>query len=299
MSAQDGAEDALRRHRLLALVDGEGSAGAAAGGGRGTADAPALLSRLGRVCTVAVSEVRVDGAGVTVMGSLEAGVGGARDQIAATGRLTQQLEDLQLTTGEGPCLDAYRGGLPVLAGDIAAEPARWLGFGPEAVRAGVAALFSLPLQVGAVRLGTLDLHRLTTGPLTREQLADALALAALATEALLDLTDSGNGAAQEDDGDVQDAAASLTGWLPDVHADVHIAAGMVSARAGVDVATALLRVRAHAFSHSEPIHDVARRIIARDLVLDRSGTPEPGPPPEDGHEPSPETPAPDPEGEDP
>jgi hypothetical protein len=103
------------------------------------------------------------------------------------------------------------------------------------------AVFSLPLQVGVIRLGTLDLHRCTTGRLSVEQLADALAL-----------------------------RAGSPGWLPDVHADVHIASGMVSAQQGIDVRAALLRIRGYAFAHDQPIQQVARHIIDRDLALGRA-----------------------------
>ncbi len=57
------------------------------------------------------------------------------------------------------------------------------------------------------------------------------------------------------------------GWLPGVHAEVHQASGMVSAREGVDVGEALLRIRGYALAHSVPLDEVARRIVDRDLVL--------------------------------
>jgi GAF domain-containing protein len=237
--------DEVRRRRLVALLD----------------DHAGWQERLERVCVVTVGLVGVDGAAVTVMGSVRAGLDGHRDQLAATGPLSRRLEDLQLTAGEGPCMDAFRDGRPVLIADLAGEPSRWLGFGSEASAAGVSAVFSLPLQVGAIRLGTFDLHRRSAGPLSHEQLADALAMASLATEALLELAEQGS--APEPGGGREVAA----GWLPDVHADVHAASGMVSAQTGSDVRSALLRIRAHAFGNGEPIHEVARRIIDRDLTF--------------------------------
>ena len=82
-----------------------------------------------------------------------------------------------------------------------------MGFGPEALRLGAAALFSLPLQIGAVRLGTLDLHRATPGDLSRDQLADALTVASLGTEILLEL--AGHAAPGHDAGRTADSAALL------------------------------------------------------------------------------------------
>jgi hypothetical protein len=273
-----GAEG--RRGRLLALLEGHA-------GGKGEAEpvdgtAPRLVARLERLCLVAVDELGVSGAGVTVMASVPGGLAGHRDQIYATGDLARRLEDLQLTAGEGPCLDALRDGVPVLVADLVAAPGRWLGFGPEAVAVGAAAVFSLPLQVGAVRLGTLDLHRDTVGGLEGDRLADALLLAGLATEVLLELAHE-----SRDDGEAggglpeHGGSSGAAGWLTDVHATVHQASGMVAAREHIGVGEALLRLRAHAFTHSEPITRVAQRVIDRDLVLPHHDHPDdpsgPGP----------------------
>lgn len=220
---------------------------------------------LTRVCALAVSEVGVSGAGVTVMGSVAEGIAGRRDQVACHGAASRRLEDLQLTTGQGPCLDAFAAGAPVLVGDLEVEASRWPGFAPEALAFGVLAVFSLPLQVGAVRLGTLDLYRETVGPLTSTQLDASLMLGGLVTETLLEHTDD-----EADGGGPDDA-----GWLADVHAEVHQASGMVSVAEQIGVGDALVRIRAYAYAHDRPIAEVAARIIARDLVLS-----DPGPDPD-------------------
>jgi hypothetical protein len=289
--AFDFEGDGARWHRLVALLEGTTAGddatsidldGAIAPVDRAGHDAGQSVperrrDRLGRVCALSVSQVGVSGAGVTVMGSVEGGLAGHRDQLWATCPLARRLEDLQLTAGEGPCLDAYDAGAPVLVGDLDAEKTRWLGFGLEAIAAGVAAAFSLPLQVGAIRLGTLDLHRTTRGLLTRPQLADALVLATLAAEILLELlgdTDPGTDSRPNPGrGDIPGTMGHLprsSGWLPDVHAEVHLASGMVAARDNVAIGEALLRLRGHAFAQSESISQVARQIIDRDLVLDHS-----------------------------
>src|SRR3954447_12277297 len=99
-----------------------------------------------------------------------------------------QLEELQFTLGEGPCVDASRTGRPVLVPDLAAtSPGIWPQFGAGADAAGLRAVFALPLQVGGIRLGVLDLYRRSAGALSREELADALSFADAATQLLLDL----------------------------------------------------------------------------------------------------------------
>lgn len=278
MGSDDGgdpvltAEAGARRGRLSRLVaaapvrEDDETRDLATPAGRG---AHAVRARLARVCAVAVTELGVDGAGVTVMSSVPAALSGHRSRLASSDGLSRRLDELQLTLGEGPCVDAFRDGVPVLAGDLAVEAGRWMWFAPGCVAAGVAAVFSLPLAVGAVRLGTLDLHRTAPGPLSRGQLADALVLAQMATEALLELA-AGPAA---DPGSWRSA-----GWLPDVHGAVHVASGMVATRAGLDVGTALVRIRAYAFARGEPINDVARRIVDRSLMLDAPDDPDGGAP---------------------
>src|SRR3954469_19686725 len=102
---------------------------------------------LAQVCAAAVTGVRVDGAGVTVM------VGPTvRETVHATDGIAADLEELQLTLGEGPCLDSFAGGGPALAADLHLPEyvARWPAFTPAAIDDGVRAVFALPLQIGAI-----------------------------------------------------------------------------------------------------------------------------------------------------
>ena len=263
------------RHRRFAqLIVGSPAAPgelAVVAGGRPETDR--LRARLDRLCALVATELAVDGAGVTVLAGVPAR-DGTRTQLSTVGHLTARLDELQLTTGEGPCLEAHDTGVPALVPDLGAERGRWLGFTPEALAIGARALFSFPLQVGAARLGTLDLNRTTPGPLSKAELADGLTLATLATELLLSLVETATTPAH---GVPEDQ--STVGWLPDVHADVHVASGMVAAYTGIDVREALLQLRAYAFRTGEPLNAVARRVIDRDLVLDRLDQ---SPPPENG-----------------
>ena len=138
---------------------------------------------LRRLCTALIAALPVDGAGVALMTPAgHAGLVVASDAPAAA------MEDLQQTLGEGPCLDASRDGRPVLLPDLVESSAnRWPAFTMSAADAGIAAVFAFPLQVGAIRLGVLDLYRRTTGSLDRLELAEALDFASAATTILLEL----------------------------------------------------------------------------------------------------------------
>lgn len=179
-----------------------------------------------------------------------------RGSLCTTDKVSALIEDLQYTLGEGPCVDAYRQNRPVLEPDLA-HPAtsRWVAFGGPALDAGARAVFGFPLQVGAARLGALNLYRDRAGALTDHQHADALVMADIAAQAVLVL--------QADAPPGKLAAALDTS--ADFHYVVHQAAGMVAAQLDVSVAQALIRLRAYAFGNNRPLHEVARDVVAREL----------------------------------
>jgi hypothetical protein len=174
----------------------------------------------------------------------------------ASDQLASELEELTLTLGEGPGVDTVAGSL-VLVADLTSPECltRWPVFAPAAVAAGVRAVFALPLQVGAIRLGVLDLYRARPGDLDGEQLADALVLADTACALLLD--------AGEHD------RPHLDGRRPEQasphHPEVHQATGMITVQLGVTAAVALIRLRAYAYAHDRRLRDVAGDVVARRL----------------------------------
>ncbi|MFC4857792.1 GAF and ANTAR domain-containing protein [Actinophytocola glycyrrhizae] len=202
---------------------------------------------LGRICGLCVTELAVTGARVRVLSptSTEGGLVHASDALAA------RLDDLVVMAGVGPSAEAFEQGRPVLVADLAANGARWPGFTADAVAAGAAAVFSFPLQVGAVRLGVLELHRDLAGSLTSAQLVDALLLADVATDVIF-----------------HDLHGTALPGLVDIRAEVHQATGMVAVDLKVSLAVALLRIRGHAFAHQRTLAEVAKDIIERRLRLD-------------------------------
>jgi hypothetical protein len=198
--------------------------------------------------------VGVDGAGVTGMASSS-----ARETVHATDAVAAVLEELQLTLGQGPCMDTFSDGGPVLAVDLRLRESlnRWPAFTPAALDSGVRAVFALPLQVGAIRLGALDLYRTRAGGLSSHELADALIFAETVCMLLLD----GAAGAQPD-------TAELA-WQrddPTAHqAVVHQATGMVLVQLRVSAEAAFARLRAYAYVHDRRLADVARDVVERRL----------------------------------
>jgi len=164
------------------------------------------------------------------------------------------VEELQFTLGEGPCIDAFNSGGPVLISDLARSSenaSRWPVFSRAAVVAGVRALFAFPIQIGAIRIGALDLYRVEPTALTPAQLSAALKLSDVVAVSLLDLR-SGNTTARGDGGPV---GASY-------RLEVHQATGMVMAQLGVGIDEAFVRLRGYAFARDISVADLARDIVA-------------------------------------
>lgn len=206
----------------------------------------------------------MSGAGIMLMsGDLPQG------SVCTTNDVSDIIEQLQYALGEGPCVDAYREDRPVLEPDLAVPRThRWPAFSGPALDAGVRAIFGFPLQVGAVRLGALNLYCDEPGPLTDEQHADALVMADVAAQAVLVL---------QADAPPGVLAAELEAGA-DFQYVVHQATGMVAAQLEVGVAQALIRLRAHAFGNDRPLREVAQDVVARKLRFDaRSGEQDPGP----------------------
>jgi hypothetical protein len=216
------------------------------------------------VCAVAVGCAQAGGAWVTVSG-------GRRPDFAVcvTGPVSEQLAELQLTLGEGPCHDVLASAAPVLAADLADEESgrRWPGFAASAGRLGAGAVFAFPLSIGAIRAGVMGLYRPLPGPLPHARFGDALILADAAALLLLDgLRHDGDGAAAAAGG------LPVNGQSPDLalhRAEIDQATGMLTLQLGAGIAEAFARLRAYAYVNDRRLADVASDIVARRLRLHR------------------------------
>src|SRR6266702_4046978 len=188
-------------------------------------------------CVAAVEAVEVTGAWLSAADGAEMG-----HLLRVTDEVSEQLAELQLTLGEGPCSDAAAVGGPVLSSDLGDAEAVgcWPVFAPAARQAGAAAVFAFPLRIGAIRAGVMGMYRDRPGSLSDFQLGDALAFADTATMLMLDSADQ---------------------------AEVDQATGMVTEQLGVGIAEAFVRLRAHAYAYDRRLGDLARDIVARRVRL--------------------------------
>jgi GAF domain-containing protein len=189
--------------------------------------------------------------------------------VCTSNSVSDLIEQLQYSLGEGPCVDAYHEDEPVLEPDLA-EPSRprWPAFSGPAIDAGVRGVFGFPLRVGAVRLGALNLYCDRPGPLTDDQHADALVMAEVAAQSVL---------AMQANAPPGELAAALEAGA-DFQYVVHQASGMVAVQLQVSLGQALIRLKAYAFGNGRALSDVAADVVDRRLRFDdASGEKDPGP----------------------
>jgi hypothetical protein len=198
---------------------------------------------------------------------------GVHGMAAASDPATERIEELQFTLGEGPCVDAFAARRPVLIPELdMAALHRWPAYTPAVTDAGVRAVFAFPLQVGAARLGVLDVFRSRSGPLSRTELGQAFTFADLAITALLDgqerttVTSDGQGETDQRDG------PDGLGRAFEHSIAVFQAQGMVMVQLGVSIAEALVALRAHAYAEGRSLREIAADIVARRLHLNREDT---------------------------
>lgn len=204
----------------------------------------------------------VCGACVTAMVSVEAAAltlrarPRAQEMLAASDGWSARLEEAQYTIGEGPGIQAYVDGAPVLVDDLRAEHTRWPVFSETALGMDASAVFAFPLHVGALRIGTLNLYRHRPGRLPAEELTDSALLADLATIALLKHADNTENGALD--------------WARPIgsYQNINIAIGMIAARLGISLDDAFVRLRGVAYVENRSVLDVAGDVVERRTGFD-------------------------------
>lgn len=135
----------------------------------GEFDLADLLDGLAMDCTRLFA---IDDAGLLLADSA-----GTLRVAAATSEQLRLLEQLELDSRAGPCVECFDRGAPVQAADLRDMPLRWPAFVAAAQSAGYLSVHVLPLRVLGHTLGCLGLFANSTGTLGADDLRLAQALA--------------------------------------------------------------------------------------------------------------------------
>ena len=185
-------------------------------------------------------------------------VGFGLEVLSASDEVAERAEWAQVTLGEGPGIDAVSSGVPVTVPNMGHAGGRWPMFISELADSGIGAMYALPLQVGAIKVGVLDLYCDGAAALGTRDFADAVAVSDLVTAILLTVGRDGR------------MTESLGPWWdqPLSTREVHQATGMIMAQLGVDAREAYVRLQAFAFAANRMLDDVAHHVVGRLLRFD-------------------------------
>lgn len=170
--------------------------------------------------------------------------------LAATSEQTRELELFQLQAEQGPCIECYRTGEPVLVADVRREADRWPQFVPAAVDAGFAAVHAVPMRAAGSVLGALGLFDTSPGELTEADQLVGQTLAHIACVAVL----------QEHPPTQATVVAPLRSALAS-RMLVEQAKGFLSEMLGVSVDKSFQLLRAYSRARGEHLTEVARRLM--------------------------------------
>ncbi len=187
---------------------------------------------------------------VAAAGVMLAAPSGALQVVASSSDAMRTLELFELQADEGPCVDAYRSGEPVVNIDLAAAAARWPSFAPRAVRGGFASVHSLPMRHRKRTLGAVNLLRSEATPLADDDVHAAQALADIATIAIVQHQLAIDARILNDQ-----LAAALNSRVV-----IEQAKGKIAQSAHLDMDQAFQSLRAHARNHNLRLAELAGRI---------------------------------------
>ena len=219
-----------------------------------------LLTRLADRC--------VDVLDVGAAGLMLAAPDGGLRVMASSSEAMRVLELFELQAEEGPCLDCYRTGQPVVNQDLEAANGRWPRFAAEVLAAGFRSVHALPMRLRGTVIGALNLFHIERGEMRQVDLDAAQAFADVATIAILQ-----HRAAIE----AQVLNEQLNHAL-NSRVVIEQAKGMVAEREGLDMEQAFATLRHHARNHNLRLVDVATDVIGGTLAASALGR-RPGPDP--------------------
>jgi GAF domain-containing protein len=211
-------------------------------------DVVELLTRLTDRC---VEILDVDAAGIML-----AAPDGDLRVMASSSEAMRLLELFEVQSQEGPCLDCYRTGRPVVNQDLVVGDDQWPRFAPEARAAGFHSVHALPLRLRGKLIGALNLFHREAGRMGQSEVDAAQALADIATIAILQ-----HRAVVE----AQVINEQLNNAL-NSRIVIEQAKGMVAERCRRDMDEAFRALRNHARNHNLRLADVAASVIDGSLA---------------------------------
>lgn len=177
--------------------------------------------------------------------------------VASTSEASRLVEMIQLSAEEGPCVDSFRLGVPVVVPDITADATRWPRFAELASLQGFSSVFAVPLRLRKMTIGTLNLFRATSSTLDDYETRAAQAMADVATIGIL----------HERTLRASDTAREQLEHALQSRVTIEQAKGVIAFMSAVSVEEAFNQLRSYARRSRRPLADVARDVVERRLTI--------------------------------
>jgi len=177
--------------------------------------------------------------------------------MAASDEETRLLELFQIQHNEGPCLDAFTLGTPVVNADLANAEDRWPTFAPRAAAAGFRSVHAIPLRLRSAVIGALNLFGTDAGSLEPGDVKIVQALADVATIGLLQEKTIRHGELLTEQ--LQHALNSRV--------VIEQAKGALARTHGIGVDAAFELLRSYARNHNRKLVDLARVVVTEPHTL--------------------------------
>jgi transcriptional regulator with GAF, ATPase, and Fis domain len=178
---------------------------------------------------------------------------GRLEFVAGTDENVRLLELVQLRNHEGPCLEAFLSGEPVINVNLQDAAERWPHFAPRATDAGFRSVQAFPLRLRSQVIGALNIFSDTMGGDLHGMDASIMqALADVATIGLLQERAVRRG---------EVLTEQLQGAL-NSRIIIEQAKGAVAQAGGISVDEAFIAIRGYARRHNRRLTDVAQALVA-------------------------------------
>lgn len=199
----------------------------------------------------------VDLLDVSTAGLMLVDAEGSLQLVASSSDAMRVVELLELETQEGPCVDCYRDGRPVVNQDLTADNTPWPRFTKEALAGGFMAVHALPMRLRGQVIGALNLFHHGTGRMDDADIVAAKALADIATIAVLQHRVVVEATRLSDN-----LASALQSRVV-----IEQAKGIIAAHLDLSMRAAFEALRQYSRSNNLRIADVSQRIVGGTMSM--------------------------------
>ena len=176
--------------------------------------------------------------------------------LASSTERMRTAELIEVQNGDGPCLECYRTGLPILNGRLEETGDRWPRFSPIARESGFVMVHALPLRLRSEVIGALNIFDVAAHEIPQSKVNLTQALADVATIGILQ---------ERTVKQRTDLSVQLEGAL-NSRIVIEQAKGIVAERLKVDVEAAFRLLREHARSRRLQLSAVASDVVSGSLT---------------------------------